>query len=108
MSKDKMRQLKQEIKKLQEENEFLQIGIESREDAHNYVCKQRDMAMVLTQEIAFLLLYMQSIEELIKKDYPINSNAKIIQLAINRFRAELVNGFGDNHLYNNMNKEMTK
>jgi len=29
-------------------------------------------------------------------------------LAINRIRAELVNGFGDNHLYNNINKEMTK
>ena len=99
MSKDKMRQLKQEIKKLQKENEFLQVGIESRENAYNYVCEQRARQEALTQELVFLLLYMEAIERLVKKDSKRNVNAMIIEQAINKFRRELTRGLGDNFLY---------
>lgn len=101
MKYDNIRQLKQTIKRLKEENEFLQKGINSREDAHNYVSEQRDKSMALTQEITFLLLYIESIQELIKDDY--SSNAKTIKRAINKFKMELTDGFGANHLILQLN-----
>ena len=91
-----IKRLKNEIKRLKEENEFLQVGIDSREEAHNFVCEQRDKSMALTQEITFLLLYIEAIQELIKDDY--SSNAKTIKRAINKFKMELTDGFGANHL----------
>ena len=110
MKYDNVRQLKQTIKRLKEENEFLQKGIDSREDAHNYVCEQRDKSMALTQEITFLLLYIEAIQELIKDDY--SSNAKTIKRAIGKFKQELTDGFSSNHLimklnYNNDTNDTT-
>ena len=102
MRYDNIKQLKQTIKRLKEENEFLQKGIDSREDAHNYVCEQRDKSMALTQEITFLLLYIESIQELIKDDY--SSNAKTIKRAIGKFKQELTDGFSSNHLITQLNK----
>ena len=102
MKYDNIRQLKQTIKRLKEENEFLQKGINSREDAHNYVSEQRDKSMALTQEITFLLLYIESIQELIKDDY--SSNAKTIKRAIGKFKQELTDGFSSNHLITQLNK----
>ncbi len=96
MKYDNVKKLKSRIKELQKENEFLQKGIDSREDAHNYVCEQRDKAMALQQELTFLLLYMQTIEGLVKDDY--TSNAKTIKRAINKFKMELTDGFAANHL----------
>ena len=101
MKYDNIRQLKQTIKRLKEENEFLQKGIDSREDAHNYVCEQRDKSMALTQEITFLLLYIESIQELIKDDY--SSNAKTIKRAIGKFKQELTDGFSCNHMILKLN-----
>jgi hypothetical protein len=102
MRYDNIKQLKQTIKRLKEENEFLQKGIDSREDAHNYVCEQRDKSMALTQEITFLLLYIEAIQELIKDDY--SSNAKTIKRAIGKFKQELTDGFSSNHLITQLNK----
>lgn len=101
MRYDNIKQLKQTIKRLKEENEFLQKGIDSREDAHNYVCEQRDKSMALTQEITFLLLYIESIQELIKDDY--SSNAKTIKRAIGKFKQELTDGFSCNHMILKLN-----
>lgn len=101
MKYDNIRQLKQTIKRLKEENEFLQKGINSREDAHNYVSEQRDKSMALTQEITFLLLYIESIQELIKDDY--SSNAKTIKRAIGKFKQELTDGFSSNHMILKLN-----
>ena len=102
MSKNYIKNLKNEIKRLKEENEFLQKGINSREDAHNYVSEQRDKSMALTQEITFLLLYIEAIQELIKDDY--SSNAKTIKRAIGKFKQELTDGFSSNHLITQLNK----
>lgn len=96
MKYDNVKKLKSRIKELQKENEFLQKGIDSREEAHNIVSEQRDKAMALTQEITFLLLYIEAIQELIKDDY--SSNAKTIKRAINKFKMELTDGFAANHL----------
>ena len=104
MKYDNTRQLRRKIKELQKENEFLQRGIDSREDAHNYVCRQRDKSMALTQEITFLLLYIESIQELIKDDY--SSNAKIIKRAIGKFKQELTDGFSSNHMILKLNNKL--
>ena len=102
MKYDNVKKLKSRIKELQKENEFLQRGIDSREDAHNYVCEQRDKSMALTQEITFLLLYIEAIQELIKDDY--SSNAKTIKRAIGKFKQELTGGFSSNHLITQLHK----
>ena len=102
MKYDNVKKLKSRIKELQKENEFLQKGIDSREDAHNYVCEQRDKSMALTQEITFLLLYIEAIQELIKDDY--SSNAKTIKRAIGKFKQELTDGFSSNHLITQLHK----
>ena len=104
MKYDNIRQLKQTIKRLKEENEFLQKGINSREDAHNIVCEQRDKAMAYCQEITFLLLYIESIQELIKDDY--SSNAKTIKRAIGKFKQELTDGFSSNHMILKLNNKL--
>lgn len=101
MKYDQIKKLKSKIKELQKENEFLQKGIDSRENAHNYVCEQRDKSMALTQEITFILLYISAIQELIKNDY--SSNAKTIKRAINKFKQELTDGFSSNHLILKLN-----
>lgn len=96
-----IKRLKNEIKRLKEENEFLKKGIDSREEAHNIVSEQRDKAMALQQELVFLLLYMQAVEEaLLKNDF--STNAKTIKRAIGKFKMELTDGFGANHLINNL------
>lgn len=96
-----IKRLKNEIKKLKEENEFLQKGIDSREEAHNFICEQRDKAMALQQELFFLLVYLESIEALLKNDF--STNAKTIKRAITKFKMELTDGFGANHLLLQLN-----
>ena len=96
MRKNYVKNLKNEIKRLKEENQFLQKGIDSREESHDFVCKQREKAMAIQQELTYLLLYMEVVEGIIKDDY--SSNAKTIKRAINKFKMELTDGFAANHL----------
>ena len=106
MSKNYVKRLKDRIKELQEENEFLQKGIDTREEAHDYVSELLDKQMALTQEVTFLLVYMEAVEALMKDDS--SSNEKTIKRAINKFKSELIEGFGNNHLIlkiNNNNED---
>ena len=96
MSKNYIKNLKHEIKRLKEENQFLQVGISSREEAQNYVSEQLDKQMALTQEVTFLLVYMEAVEALLKDD--LSTNAKTIKRAITKFKMELTDGFAANHL----------
>ena len=102
MKYDNVKKLKSRIKELQKENEFLQKGIDSREQAHDIACEQRDRAMAETQELFFLLIYIEAIQELIKDDY--SSNAKTIKRAIGKFKQELTGGFSSNHLITQLHK----
>jgi len=95
MKFDKIKKLKQQIKQLKEENKFLQVGIDTREDAYNFVSEQLDKAMALQQELTYILLYMEVIEGLIKDDF--SANAKTIKRAITKFKMELMDGFAKNH-----------
>ena len=101
MSKNYIKNLKNEIKRLKEENQFLQVGIDSREEAHNIVSEQRDKAMALQQELTYLLLYMEVVEALLKNDF--STNAKTIKRAITKFKMELTDGFAANHLLLQLN-----
>lgn len=101
MNRNYVKRLKNEIKKLKEENEFLQKGIGSREEAHDFVSEQLDKQMTLTQEVTFLLVYMEAVEAVLKDDF--SANAKTIKRAINTFKTELIDGFGDNRLMSQIN-----
>ena len=96
MRHNHLRRLKQQIKELQEENKYLQVGIDTREKAYDYVCEQHDRQMAMSQELTFLLLYMESIVSMTKDDY--STNAKTIRRAIGKFKSELIDGFASNHL----------
>ena len=96
-----IKRLKNEIKRLKEENDFLKKGIDSREEAHNIVSEQRDKAMALQQELTYLLLYMEVVEALLKNDF--STNAKTIKRAITKFKMELTDGFAANHLLLQLN-----
>ena len=104
MKYDNVKKLKSRIKELQKENEFLQRGIDSREQAHDIACEQRDRAMAETQELFFLLIYIEAIQELIKDDY--SSNAKTIKRAIGKFKQELTDGFSSNHMILKLNNKL--
>ena len=101
MKHETRKQLKNKLEALKRENMFLHRGIDSREQAHDIACEQRDRAMALQQELVFLLLYMQAVEEVIKDDF--SSNAKTIKRAINKFKMELTDGFAANHLILQLN-----
>ena len=90
------KKLKSRINELKEKIKSQQVEIETREECHDYVCKQRDKAMAICQEITFLLLYTEAIQEFIKDD--LSNNAKTIRRAIGKFKQELTDGFSSNHL----------
>ena len=101
MKNNQVKKLKCKIKELEEENQFLQIGIETREDAHNLVSEQRDKAMMVTQELTILLIYMEAMANLLKDEDSYNS--RIIRKAIGIFKKELSDGFAENHLITQLN-----
>ena len=104
MSKNYIKRLKKKIKRLKKENQFLQVGIDSREDAYNCINEQLTTESALTQELSFLLMYMQVIEEsLLTND--LSTNARTIKRAITNFKSELTEGFYANHLINKINKD---
>ena len=103
MSKNYIKQLKKEIKRLKKENQFFQKGVDSREDAFNYINEQLTTQSALTQELAFLLLYMEVIETMLTNDF--SSNAKTVKRAITKFKMEITEGFYANHLITKINTD---
>ena len=103
MSKNYIKRLKKEIRRLKKENQFLQKGVDSREDAYNYINEQLTAESALTQELAFLLLYMEVIETMLTNDF--STNARTVKRAITNFKSELTEGFYANHLINKINKD---
>ena len=104
MSKNYIKRLKKEIKRLKKENQFLQVGIDSREDAFNCINEQLTTQSALTQELSFLLMYMQVIEESLLTN-GLSTNARTIKRAITNFKSELTEGFYANHLINKINTD---
>jgi len=104
MSKNYIKNLKNEIKRLKEENQFLQKGVDSREDAYNCINEQLTTESALTQELFFLVEYMSVIEQaLLTND--LSTNARTVKRAITNFKKEITEGFYANHLINKINKD---
>ena len=91
------------VKKSKKENRFPMKGVESRKDAFNYVNEQLTTQSALTQELAFLLMYMQVIESLLANDF--STNARTVKRAITNFKMEITDGFYANHLITKINKD---
>ena len=103
MSKNYVKRLKKEIKRLKKENQFLQVGIDSRENAFDYINEQLTTQSALTQELSFLLMYLEVIESLLNKDF--STNARTVKRAITNFKMEITEGFYSNHLITKINKD---
>ena len=104
MSKDYIKRLKKEIRRLKKENQFLQVGIDSREDAYNCIDEQLTTQSALTQELFFLVEYMSVIEQaLLTND--LSTNARTIKRAITNFKSEITEGFYANHLITKINTD---
>lgn len=104
MSKNYIKRLKKEIKRLKKEKQFLQKGVDSREDAYNCINEHLTTQSALTQELFFLIEYMSVIEQsLLTND--LSTNARTIKRAITNFKSELTEGFYANHLINKINKD---
>lgn len=91
------------VKKSKKENSFPMKRVESRKDAFNYVNEQLTTQSALTQELAFLLMYMQVIESLLANDF--STNARTVKRAITNFKMEITDGFYANHLITKINKD---
>ena len=104
MSKNYIKRLKKEIKRLKKENQFLQKGVDSREDAYNCINEQLTTQSALTQELFFLVEYMSVLEQsLLTND--LSTNARTIKRAITNFKSEITEGFYANHLINKINTD---
>ena len=103
MSKNYIKRLEKEINRLRKENKFLQKGVESREDAYNCINEQLTTQSALTQELSFLLMYLEVIESLLNKDF--STNARTVKRAITNFKMEIAEGFHANHLITKINTD---
>ena len=95
-----------ELDKLQSENDFLQKGIESREEAYDTIYREKERQMRLVKELTYMLLHMEVIEDLIKNDH--NHTSKIVKKAFAQLKHQLVNGFyadGSNNTLNDSTDE---
>lgn len=94
-----------ELDKLQNENDFLQKGIESREEAYDTIYREKERQMRLVKELTYMLLHMEVIEDLIKNDH--NHTSKIVKRAFAQMKHQLVNGFYADGTINNALNDST-
>lgn len=104
MRKNYVKRLKKEIKRLKKENQFLQKGVDSREDAFNCINEQLTTESALTQELFYLVEYMSVIEQALLTNGH-STNARTVKKAITNFKMELTEGFYANHLITKINTD---
>lgn len=78
------------INTLQAENDFLQKGIDSREDAYDAIYKEKERQMALTKQIVYLFIIIDSLDKLTRNDC--SSMSKVVRRALDGMRAELAEG----------------
>ena len=79
-----------ELDKLQNENDFLQKGIESREEAYDTIYREKERQMAVTKQITYLFIIIDSLDKLTNSDNSPMSRA--IKKALNATKAELAQG----------------
>lgn len=98
-NKKLIKKLRSNIEKLVKENEFLSRGILSREKAYDFVLDSLTKQSELTQKLTILMLYMESLQHFLWNEH--DENARVIKLAIAKFKKELIEGFGSAQLLPN-------
>jgi hypothetical protein len=79
-----------ELDKLQNENDFLQKGIESREEAYDTIYREKERQMSVTKQLTYLFIIIDSLDKLTNSDNSPMSRA--IKKALNATKAELAQG----------------
>ena len=94
-----------EIKQLKKEIDFLNKGIDSREEAFESIYNEKETQVRLVKELTYMLLHMEVIEDLIKNDH--NHTSKIVKRAFAQMKHQLVNGFYADGTINNILNDST-
>ena len=79
-----------ELDKLQNENDFLQKGIESREQAYDTIYREKERQTAITKQLTYLFIIIDSLDKLTNGDNSPMSRA--IKKALNTTKAELAQG----------------
>ena len=79
-----------ELDKLQKDNDFLQKGIESREEAYDAVYKEKERQIAICKQLTYLFIIIDSLDKLTNSDNSPMSRA--IKKALNTTKAELGKG----------------
>ena len=81
---------KQYIKRLKNEIDFLQKGIESREEAYESIYKEKERQMAIAKQLTYLFIIIDSLDKLTNNDNSQMSRA--IHKALDSTKAELGEG----------------
>lgn len=81
---------KQYIKRLKNEIDFLNKGIDSREEAYDTIYKEKERQMAITKQLTYLFIIIDSLDKLTNSDNSQMSRA--IKKALNTTKAELAEG----------------
>ena len=81
---------KQYIKRLKNEIDFLNKGIDSREEAYDTIYREKERQMAITKQLTYLFIIIDSLDKLTYSDNSQMSRA--INKALNATEAELGEG----------------
>lgn len=81
---------KRYIKRLKNEIDFLQKGIESREEAYDALYKEKERLMGISKQLTYLFIIIDSLDKLTNSDNSPMSRA--IRKALDSTKAELGKG----------------
>lgn len=81
---------KQYIKRLKNEIDFLNKGIDSREEAYDTIYKEKEKQMAITKQLTYLFIIIDSLDKLTNNDN--SSMSRVIRKALNTTKAELAQG----------------
>jgi hypothetical protein len=77
-------------KRLKKEIDFLNRGIESREEAYDTIYREKERQMAVTKQLTYLFIIIDSLDKLTNSDNSPMSRA--IKKALNATKAELAQG----------------
>ena len=78
------------IKRLKNEIDFLNKGIDSREEAFDTIYKEKQKQMAITKQLTYLFIIIDSLDKLTNNDN--SSMSRVIKKALNTTKAELGEG----------------
>ena len=76
-----------ELDKLQKDNDFLQKGIDSREDAYDTIYREKEKQIAITKQLTYLFIIIDSLDKLTNSDN--SPMCKAIRNSLNATKREL-------------------